>query len=219
MQMQLFKVIIFSLVIAVFAVTCKGRTNGEERDDKDSGNAARQEPADNISETDDYIIGSDKSDGQVLREAAMEGNSVNVKQLISGNTDVNASLSDGRTALMLAAFNGHVSVMDLLLNAGAEVDLKDEYGRTALMYASTGPFPDAVRLLLENGADPNIVDTEEQYSPLMFAAAEGHFEVTRILLEHNANPTLKDKDGDTAESFARLNRHERVAELLSRFQK
>ena len=75
---------------------------------------------------------------------------------------------------MLAAFNGIVSVMNMLLNAGAEVDLKDEYGRTALIYASTGPFPDAVRLLLENGADPNIVDAEERYSPLMFAAAEGH---------------------------------------------
>lgn len=218
MQLKFFRAIIFYLVIAVFAIACRGRTNGEEVDNNDSGSETKRETADSISERDDYIFGSDQDDQQMLREAALEGNSVKVEQLISGNTDVNASLPDGRTALMLAAFNRHVSIMDMLLNAGAEVDFKDEHGRTALMYASTGSFPDAVRLLLENGADPNIVDAEDQYSSLMFAAAEGHFGVARVLLEHNADPTIKDKDGDTAESFARRNGHERVAELLSRYQ-
>ncbi|MFO7922987.1 MAG: ankyrin repeat domain-containing protein [Bacteroidales bacterium] len=218
MRIQFFNVIIFLFTITVFAGGCKGRTGGEDQDHNIPGNAADQEPADTVTETDEYISGADQPDEQLLREAALEGNSMRVEQLVSGNTDVNASLSDGRTALMLAAFNGHASVMDMLLNAGAEMDLKDEYGRTALMYASTGHFPDAVKLLLENGADPNVVDREEQFSPLMFAAAEGHFEVVRILLDHNADASLKDKDGDTAESFARLNGHERVAELLSRYQ-
>lgn len=218
MRLKFLRSIIICLVITLFAGACRGRTNGEEGDSNDPGSTAERETADSISERDDYIFGSDQSDEQVLREAALEGNTDRVEQLISGNTDVNTTLQDGRTALMLAAFNGHVPVMDMLLNAGAEVDLKDEQGRTALMYASTGPFPDAARLLLENGADPDIVDAEEQYSSLMFAAAEGHFDVTRVLLQNKADPTIKDKDGDTAESFARSNGHERVAELLSRYQ-
>ena len=218
MRLKFLNAIIFCLITTVFAGGCKGRTGGEDQDSNIPVNAADQEPADTVTKTGEYIFGSDQPDEQLLREAAMEGNAVRVEQLVSGNTDVNASLPDGRTALMLAAFNGHASVMDILMNAGAEVELKDEHGRTALMYASTGHFPDAVKLLLENGADPNVVDREEKFSPLMFAAAEGHFEVVRILLENGADATLKDKDGDTAESFARLNGHERVAELLSRYQ-
>ncbi len=218
MRLKFLNAIIFCLIIIVFVGGCKGKTGSEDQDNNIPVNAAVKEPADSVTSPDEYIFGSDQSDDQLLREAAFEGNAVKVEQFISGNTDVNASLPDGRTALMLAAFNGHSSVMDILLNAGAEVELKDEHGRTALMYASTGRFPDAVKLLLESGADPNAVDKEEKFSPLMFAAAEGHFEVVRILLENNADATLKDKDGDTAQSFARLNGHERVAELLSRYQ-
>lgn len=218
MRLKFLNAIIFCLITTVFAVGCKGRSGDEDQDNNIPVNAADHEPADSAISTDEYIFGSDESDEQVLREAALEGDAVRVEQLVSGNPDVNASLPDGRTALMLAAFNGHASVMEILLNAGAEVELKDEHDRTALMYASTGHFPDAVKLLLENGADPNVVDREEKFSPLMFAAAEGHFAVVRILLENGADATLQDKDGDTAESFARINGHERVAELLSRFQ-
>ncbi|MGF1583843.1 MAG: ankyrin repeat domain-containing protein [Bacteroidales bacterium] len=218
MRLKFLNFIILFLIPTIFTGGCKGRTGGEDQDNNIPVSAANRERTDSVTGTDEYIIGSDESDEQLLREAAMEGNAVRVEQLVSGNTDVNSSLPDGRTALMLAAYNGHTAVMDLLMNAGAEVEMKDEHDRTALMYASTGHFPNAVKLLLENGADPNVIDKEEKFSPLMFAAAEGHFEVVKILLENDADATLKDKDGDTAESFARINGHERVAELLSRYK-
>jgi uncharacterized protein len=216
MRLKFFNSIIYWLITMVFVCGCKGRS-GEGQDNNIPVSAANHESADSVTETDKYIFGSAESDEQLLREAAMEGNAVRVQQLVSGSADVNSSLPDGRTALMLASFNGHTAVMNILMNAGAQVEMKDEHDRTALMYASTGYFPDAVRLLLENGADPNVIDKEEKFSPLMFAAAEGHFEVVRILLENDADATLKDKDGDTAESFARINGHVRVAELLSRY--
>ena len=43
---------------------------------------------------------------------------------------------------------------------------------------------------------------------------EGQFEVVRLLLAHGADPSLKDKDDDTAESFARQKGHSAVVELL-----
>ena len=46
-----------------------------------------------------------------------------------------------------------------------------------LMYASSGPYPESVRLLLEWNADPLAVDGEEQFTALMYAAAEGQADV------------------------------------------
>ena len=52
----------------------------------------------------------------------------------------------------------------------------------------------------------------------MTAAAEGQLEVVRLLLEHGANPGLKDKDGDTAESFAQREGPHRCRQRCSRIR-
>ena len=69
-------------------------------------------------------------------------------------------------------------------------------------------------MLLEKGAAVDVQGTLEGFTALMTAAAEGQTEVVRLLLEHGADPGLKDKDGDTAASFARENGHTAVVELL-----
>ena len=151
---------------------------------------------------------------QSLLDAALNGQFEAIENLIAENVNVNAADPDGRTALMLASFNGHSGIVALLINNGAVPDLADGFGRTALHYASTGPFLPTVEFLLKKGANPNLVDSEEHFTPIMFAAAEGHIDVVQILLKYHADPSLKDIDGDTAESFARQNGHEEVADLL-----
>jgi ankyrin repeat protein len=83
------------------------------------------------------------------------------------------------------------------------------------MYAASGSNHETVRVLLEAGADPNIRDKVEQFTALMFAAAEGQLEVVQTLLDHRADVTLRDVDGDTALDFASQNGHSDVARLLS----
>jgi ankyrin repeat protein len=87
-------------------------------------------------------------------------------------------------------------------------------GRTALLYAATGPFPETVRILLDKGAEPNVIDSDEHFTPLMHAAAEGNLDVVKILLEAGSDPSLKDVDGDNAASFARQAGHVQVADYL-----
>jgi ankyrin repeat protein len=86
--------------------------------------------------------------------------------------------------------------------------------QTALMYGSTGPFPETVKLLLEHGADPNLVDSNEHFSALMHAAAEGNLEVVKLLIAAGANPSLKDVDGDDAAVFAVQRGQTEVVEYL-----
>ena len=78
----------------------------------------------------------------------------------------------------------------------------------------TGSTDNTVKLLLENGAEVNATDNIENFTPLMYAAAEGNVEVVKILLENDADISMVDKDGDDAETFARQNNHSEIVEIL-----
>jgi len=77
----------------------------------------------------------------------------------------------------------------------------------------------AVKMLLDQKADPNMVDREEHFTALMYAAAEGQLEVVKILLSYKADPNLKDIDGDDALTFARNNGHMAVVAQLESIKK
>ncbi|MFW5872438.1 MAG: ankyrin repeat domain-containing protein [bacterium] len=156
---------------------------------------------------------------QHFREACLDGQLALVDKYISEGGDIKSADENGRTGLMLASFNGHTEIVEKLINKGAEINKIDMMGRTSLMYASTGHFPETVELLLSNGAETNLVDDAEQFTALMFAGAEGNTEVIRLLLDHGADPALTDKDGDTAESFARQNGHSEAADILNKASK
>jgi len=151
---------------------------------------------------------------QALMQSAFNGKLDAVQALVSGGLSVDTTDSEKHTPLMWAAFNGHTPVVRFLLEQGAALDAKDESGRTALLYASSGPYAETVELLLKKGAEVNVQGTLEGFTALMTAAAEGQEKVVRVLLSHGADPSLKDKDGDTAESFALQKGHPVVAELL-----
>ena len=53
---------------------------------------------------------------EALREAALEGLVQKVQSLLVQGTDLNAADENGRTALMLAAFNGHTSAVQVLVD-------------------------------------------------------------------------------------------------------
>jgi len=149
-----------------------------------------------------------------FRDAAFQGQSGLVEQMIDDIADIDLSDDNGNTALMLASFNGHVKVIEILLSNGANINKKDVNGRTALMFASSGPFPEAVNLLLKKGANINDIDNVEKWSALMFAAAEGNNEVIKTLIKKGADINMSDIDGESAYDFAVNNGHTETAKLI-----
>ncbi len=155
-------------------------------------------------------------DNEDFFSAALEGDLDTVKQALANPKAATHADPDGRTALMLAAFNGHDNVLEALIAAGATVDALDNTKRSALMYACTGPTPKTVELLIKHGANVNLADGEEHWTPIMFAAAEGHLENVRILLNAGADPTAADIDGEDSILFASSKGFQDVADLITK---
>jgi ankyrin repeat protein len=194
------------LFICIFfsVAGCKGITG--DRDASKDRNQKKEEAG---------KVQPDPLKEEAFRESAFEGNLESVKAFLKQGIDCNAADQDGHTALMLAAFNGHSEVVLSLIDAGGVIDQPDNLDRTALLYGATGPFPETVEILLVGGADPNKVDSEEHFSPLMHAAAEGNLEVVKVLIKYGADRSLKDVDGDDATTFASQAGHLQVVDYLN----
>jgi ankyrin repeat protein len=83
-----------------------------------------------------------------------------VRWLIDHGADLNA-LSNGRTALMIAASQGRPEIAKLLIDAKADLDLKsDSESLAAVDYARLAGRDDIVAMLRAAGAKEGVVTVE-----------------------------------------------------------
>ena len=157
---------------------------------------------------------SPTSRDKALLESAFIGDLAKVQVLVRKGASIHATAPKGRTALMLAAANGHTPVVEFLHQQGAEINAKDSDSQTALMYATSGLHPETVKYLLENGADVDVQSKKLRFTALMIAASGGEEELVRLLLAHGANKELVESNGRTAIDRARQYGHEAVVTLL-----
>ena len=91
--------------------------------------------------------------GRRLLQAASEGHDMVVRQVLALGAPVNMADDRGATALMIAARNGDLGILQALLSRGADGSLRDAMGRTVFDWAepaaSTGKF--VVAFLTERG--------------------------------------------------------------------
>ena len=117
---------------------------------------------------------------------------------ISNGMDINERLTNSdKTALIIAAREGHLSIVCWLLDHGADLSLTDDEGRTAVMRACEEGHIEIVVLLVHRGADIfqwNIWGR----TPLMMAACCGHTPVVRFLVASGAELNACSIDGKSA---------------------
>jgi ankyrin repeat protein len=169
-----------------------------------------------------------------------------VEVYLDAGMAVDAPDRDGNTALILAAAQGHLSVVRLLLQRRADVDLRNRFGCTALEAATrtgheqvaellrrkgaTLPQASAVGLLsaveagdmegvreaLAEGAAPD-AKNEGGEPGLITAVRTVRADVVALLLDHDADVDARDSDGKTPLMVAaELGRLEFAAALLER---
>ncbi len=151
------------------------------------------------------VLSRKKAAEHTLFDAVKFGKLSKIKRLLNNEVDMNATDTDGKTALMLAAewyIHGNSEVVKVLLDNGANVNYKDENGKTALMSAALLDKSEVAKVLLDNGANVND-EIKNGWTVLMLAIFFGQNEVAKVLLDNGANPDIINKDGQTAWDFAK----------------
>nr|XP_061803082.1 E3 ubiquitin-protein ligase MIB2-like [Nerophis lumbriciformis] len=127
---------------------------------------------------------------------AAHGSANKVRELLQRYPDKVDIKNQGKTALQVAAHQGHMEVVKALLQANSGIEVKDEDGDTALHYTAFGNQAEIARLLLNKGANVNLLNNS-MCTALHIAVNKGFTDVVRVLTEHSADVNLQDSYGDT----------------------
>ena len=136
--------------------------------------------------------------------------------------DINATDINGETALHKAAYSNHPDIIRLLLKNGANVEARtNKTNETALHVASRQNSALAAKELLtkiENYPNKPIAkinaESQNNYTPLHKACANGHYQIVELLLINGANPNMQTCQGNTSLHISVKNGNEKVTTKL-----
>ena len=139
-----------------------------------------------------------------VADAAMQGETEQVRVLLRDGADVNAAQGDGMTALHWAAERGDRELADMLLYAGAHLESVTRLGGyTPLHLASRSGRSSVVEALTAAGANADAKTTTGGVTALHFAAAAATPTSISVLIDHGADVDAReDAWGQTPLMFA-----------------
>jgi len=127
------------------------------------------------------------------------------------DTDLEALDPAGENALMLAAINQDMPMVQTLLAKDAEVNKK---GWTPLHYAASAGDDAIVKVLIDHSAYID-AGSPNGSTPLMMAAAAGHVSTINVLLDEGADLSIKNQLGLNAADIAKRYNHRDIADAIS----
>ncbi|KAF3000396.1 hypothetical protein E8E14_000454 [Neopestalotiopsis sp. 37M] len=145
--------------------------------------------------------------------AVSTGNETIVEALLVHVMDTEV-FHHGLTPLMMAARDGHCTIVKLLLSKNAKPNAKDKKNQTPLMYAAKHGFTDVVEVLLKHNADVSAETARTNMTSLWLAASGGHQDVIQLLLRHGADIDASGLDGDTVLMAASRRGHTETVRFL-----
>ncbi len=118
---------------------------------------------------------------------------------VSAGAQTDSSLATAEQALMEAAFNGNLEMVQGLISNGIAVDTKTPDSQTALMWAAFNGHSQVVAYLLDQKASLEAKDANSR-TALMYASSGPFTETVELLLEKGAEVNVQ----GTLEGFTAL---------------
>ncbi|KAK3813191.1 MAG: hypothetical protein J3Q66DRAFT_315687 [Benniella sp.] len=146
--------------------------------------------------------------------SVMNGHTKCVEIFLANGVEVEASRDGDPIPLSLACHFGHDDIALLLIDRGADVLASNADGLEPLHIACREGHTQLTRTLAARGAR---LDQEDKYmcwTPLFYAASEGHVECVKVLLEAGCNVNVLDEHGKTPIYYAASEGHADCVELL-----
>ena len=145
------------------------------------------------------ITGSMLASGAALAASSLPDlvesqNRAEALRVIAAGADVNERSADGSTALLWAAHQSDLELVDLLLERGADPNILNDYGVTAIAAAAVEGDYEVIKALVEAGANVESPNAEGQ-TVLMVVARTGHVATAELLLAHGADVNAKEQWG------------------------
>lgn len=138
-----------------------------------------------------------------LWQAAFDGDLEGVKRAAARGDSVNAQGRGGFSALLAAARNGHLDVVQYLVEHGADINKRDNNrDKTPLTAAAFKGHADIIEYLLQHGAEIND-QSINKWTALHDAAYIGCFECVKALVDHKADLHIRNERGESAAETAR----------------
>ncbi|KAK3845363.1 MAG: hypothetical protein J3R72DRAFT_364780, partial [Linnemannia gamsii] len=144
----------------------------------------------------------------------MNGHTKCVEIFLANNVEIEASQEGDPIPLSLACHYGHEDIAMMLIGRGANVIACNADGLEPLHITCREGHTRLAKTLTTRGAR---LDQEDKYmcwTPLFYAASEGHFECVKILLEAGCNVNVVDELGKTPIYYAASEGHADCVELL-----
>ncbi len=140
-------------------------------------------------------VNAAQGDGMTaLHWAARNGDLELTQMLLYAGANVKATTRlGGYTPLLMAADQGHATVIAALVSGGAEANAANALGTTPLMLAAASGNPQAVTILVENGAEIEAKEKTFGQTPLMFAASNNRVEAMKALIKAGADVKVTSK--------------------------
>ncbi|KAJ7328859.1 ankyrin repeat-containing domain protein [Mycena albidolilacea] len=117
------------------------------------------------------------------------------------------------TEISVAAYYGHLHMVQLLAEHGANVNAKSEYYGNAIQAAAYSGHKNIVQLLLNKSADVN-AQGGNYGNPISAAALNGHENIVQLLLNKGANVNAQGGEYGSPIQAAAYNGHENIVQLL-----